>query len=260
MILLVELVIVIPFIATLSVNCSHTVDYQTLHDTDTVVHKDTIHPKGPAFIRFLAVLDNGGAVTLYPKQGAGTPFVNALPQMTSEYIPVRNDTSFKLYATFHTNTNQFLDSLTVPADSLSPFSLTTIVLFETNSTDTALFPYFANDSAKKVNAPPGMCYIRLVNGLADFPTPQPAMNLHLDNTTSPPLFTDPSGSDASVFYQSAHNYVLIASGTHTVYATNESDKTQSYNITVDFKSGKYYTARLVGRKQNNTDMFVVDEE
>src|SRR4051812_38146012 len=36
--------------------CAHTVDYQIVHDTDIVTHHDTI--AGPAFIRFVALLNN----------------------------------------------------------------------------------------------------------------------------------------------------------------------------------------------------------
>jgi hypothetical protein len=259
-ILLLELMFVLPFFITIFGSCAHTVDYDTKQSVDTLVRVDTFHPPGPAFIRFLAILNNGSIISLYPSKTSTTPFASAQSQMTSPYIPVGTDSAFKLFASYHINSVGYLDSVSIPAEKLTPFSLTTIVLFETDgAVDTALFPFFANDSAKKVPAPAGWCYLRLVNGLADFPTPQPAMNIHLDSITGPPLFMNGT-NDAPVYYQTVRNYVLVPAGNHNIFATNESDKTQLYTSAQTFESGKYYTARLTGRKQSGTDQFVIDQE
>jgi hypothetical protein len=255
-----EMLLVIPLIAGLSLNCAHTVDYQTLHDTDTVIHRDTIHPTGPAFIRFLAVTDNKGTISLKSATTASAPWLVALPQMDLQYVPIRSDSSFTLYAEY--NAGPFpgsihRDSILV-GDSLNAFALTTVVVFQTR--DTLLFPYFINDSQKKIPSDPGKCYIRFVNGLADFPQPTPSVFVHLDNVDGTPIFTDGSGVDVPVPYQTAHNYVQIPAGGHTIYARSVTSSNDKYSRALNFENGKYYTARLVGLKSENTDQLVIDAE
>lgn len=257
-ILLLELFVVIPFIATLSLNCAHSVDYETLHDTDTVIHRDTIKPTGPAFIRFLAILDNGSTVVLKSSPLASSPFTTASSQIDQKYLPIRNDSPFVLYASYFTGLlpgTQHFDSITIPADSLKSFSLTSILIFQTR--DSGIFPLFANDSLKKVNAPKGFCYFRFVNGLPDYPQPEPSVNIHLDNSDASPLFNNPPGA---VLYQEMRNYVLIPIGFHNVIARSEIDPTQFYSASLNFEEGHYYTARLVGIRALSTDKFIIDAE
>jgi hypothetical protein len=260
-VLLVECLFVLPFIAGVSLNCAHTVDYETVHDTDTLVHRDTLHPSGPAFLRFLAVTDNKGTISLRTSRSATAPWLVALPQMDLQYVPVRSDSSFTLFAEFNAGTfpgSLHHDSIFVPGDSLTPFSLRTIVVFQTR--DTLLFPYIVDDSMKKVVTEPGYCYIRFVNGLPDFPQPTPSVYIHLDGVNGTPVFKDAGGNDEAISYQSVRNYAKMPAGGHTLFARSVTNQDDFYTAALNFESGKFYTARLVGLKSNGTDVFVIDAE
>ena len=261
LILLAELLLVIPFIVFLHSGCAHTVDYETQHDTDTLIHNVT--PHGPAFVRFLSVLDNGGPVTLRTGSPKGLPFMQVQPSMDKQFIPITSNTSLKLYALFESGTfpnfSSHTDSLTIP-NSLDSFTFTSVVLFQNNvGVDTFVTPYFANDSLKRIDAPVGMCYLRLVNGINDFPSPSPSVTVYLDDLNSQPIFKDQSGNPAMVNYGELHNYVLIPTGQHTVYAAG-STKTDNLSANTTFIQGKYYTARFVGSKIAGTAKLAIDEE
>jgi hypothetical protein len=257
----VEALFVIPFLAGLTLSCAHSVDYLTLHDTDTVIHRDTLHPDGPAFIRFLSVTDNKGTISLKSSATATSPWLVGLPQMDLQYVPIKSDSSFTLYAEFTVGPfpgTTHRDSIVILGDSLKPFSLNTVVVFQTR--DTRLVPIFANDSLKKTPSDLGKCYIRFVNGLPDFPQPTPSVFLHLDNAEGTPIFTDAGGVDAPLPYQSLRNYVQITAGAHTIYARSVNSANDVYSRSLNFEAGKYYTARLVGLKADGTDQFVIDAE
>ncbi len=261
LIIVAELLLVIPFIIFLNSGCAHSVDYETQHDTDTVVTNHT--PHGPAFIRFLAVLDNAGPISLKTGGLTGLQFVQVQPSMDKQYIPITSDSSMKLYATFETGTfpnfGQHFDSLSIP-NTLDSFTLTSVILFQSNvGVDTFLTPFFANDSLKNIAAPAGMCYLRLVNGISDFPSPSPSVTLYLDDLNNQPVFKDNSGNPEMVTYGELHNYVLVPAGQHTVYAAG-STKSDNLQSTGFFSQGKYYTARFVGSKANGTAKLAIDEE
>jgi hypothetical protein len=257
--LTVQAAIFLPILISSFFGCAHTVDSEIIHDTDTVVKKDTIHkvPDGSAFIRFIAFLQKGGTVLLKTvHDGNFTSFGAALPQMTGEFIPIRRDTSLTIYADYYLGPGQpASDSISIPADSLKPYSLHTIALFQsTDSGSSRLLPFFADDSVKGQTPISGKAYLRIINGLPDFPQPIPSVNIYLDDPNGTPVF------DTSATYQEIRNYVPIPAGSHIVYVRSTSDPTVLYQTTLKFLEGIFYTSRLNGRKSDNSDTFTIDTE
>lgn len=254
-----ELFVFTPVIISSFYGCAHTVEEQIIHDTDTVLQNDTTFkiPNGAAFIRFTSFINENGPILLKTRiNNTEFLFGSSLSQTVKDYIPVRNDTSFTLYAEYYNGPTKFIDSISVPADSLASFSLTSIALFQVSdgSGESRLYPYFANDSMK--NTPPvnGFCYFRLTNGLPDHPQPTPSVNAYLDDPDGTPLFTK------SATYQEIRNYVLIPSGQHTIYIKSSIDGQRLYTLQKLFYSGVYYSGRMVGKKLLNSDQFVIDME
>ncbi len=139
----------------------------------------------------------------------------------------------------------------------------TIVLFRTNDPGdpNRLFPIFADDSMRKVIAPHDSCYIRLINGLPDYPQPIPQVNMHIDNINAPGFFKDKATGLASpVSFQEIRNYVLMPAGSHQIFVRSDGDITQSYSTTQQFVSGEFYTIRLSGSKTDGTDQLNIDAE
>lgn len=242
--------------------CSHTVDVQTIRDT--VYRHDTI--SGPAFLRFLAVLNNSktSAIIHLKLFSPLNPnlFTDVNPDMRSQFIPVNHDSTLELYANYFYGTGlPKNDSLTVPPRK--PYTMTTIVLFRTNdvSDPNRIFPVFADDSLRRLEAPIGMCYIRLINGLPDYPQPSPTVNMHIDDINAPAFFKDPTtGLPSPVNFQEIRNYVLMPAGTHQIFVRSETDITQSYNATAQFIAGQFYTVRLTGSKADGSDQLNIDAE
>jgi hypothetical protein len=234
--------------------CAHTVDYQIQHDTDTVIHHDTI--PGPAFLRFLSVLNNGMVspiITVTTRNGDA--FANVDKFMTNQFFPIPHDSTFYLLASYFTDvTNKKNDSIPIP--SLKPYSMTTIALFKSNEPidPNRLSPVFADDSLRKNLAPGGSCYVRLVNGLQDYPQPFATVNMHLDDIHAAPLFKN------NVSYKEIGNYILIPEGNHQIFLRSETDITQSYTITQQFISGQFYTIKLTGKHADQSDQISVDAE
>ncbi len=254
-----ELFIFIPMIISSFYGCAHTVEQQVIHDTDTVVQVDTTfrNANGPAFIRLTSFIDGGGPILLRTRiNNVDYIFGNALSQTVKDYVPVRNDTAFTLYAEYFNGTTKFEDSISVPADSFSANSLTSVALFQVSdgTGPSRLYPYFANDSMKKVSPGEGTSYFRLTNGLADYPQPTPTVQVYIDDQNGTPIFTVP------VTYQEIRNYVLIPSGQHTLYIKSSIDGQLLYTLQKTFVSGLYYTGRLVGRKELGSDLFTIDTE
>jgi hypothetical protein len=174
-----------------------------------------------------------------------------------------------LYAKFNAGPppgKDHIDSVTIRADKLSQFSMTTVVLFQTHpdgssGQDTGLVAIFVDDSMKRVIPPKGFCYIRFVNGLPDAPNPFPIVNLHIDNANAAPFYKDDSGKSKPVYYQELRNYVLFPVGSHTIYVSGEVDPNEvPYSRSAVFETGKYYTVRLTGIKANGTDFLTIDPE
>ena len=254
-----ELFIFIPMIISSFYGCAHTVEEQIIHDTDTVVQVDTTfrNPNGPAFIRLTSYIEGGGPILLRTRiDNINYIFGNALAQTVKDYVPVRNDTSFVLYAEYYNGTTKFEDSVSVPADSFAANSLVSIALFQLSdgTGPIRLSPTFAYDSMKKVPPGEGTSYFRLTNGLADYPQPNPIVQVYLDDQNGSPLFTIP------VTYQEIRNYVVIPSGQHTIYIKSSINGDLLYTLQKNFVSGLYYSGRLVGRKALGTDQLTIDTE
>lgn len=253
-----ELLLFAPMIISSFYGCAHTVEEQIIHDTDTVLQMDTTFriPNGATFIRFTSFINEGGPILLKTRiNNTEFLFGSSLSQTVKDYIPVRNDTPFTLYAEYYNGATKFIDSITVPADSLSSFSLTSIALFQvSDGSEDHLYPYFANDSMKNAFPAKGFCYFRLTNGLPDHPQPTPSVNAYLDDPNGTPLFSKPAT------YQEIRNYVLIPSGQHTIYLKSSTDGQVLYTLPKLFYSGVYYSGRLVGKKELSSDQFTIDME
>jgi hypothetical protein len=248
-----------PMIVSSFYGCAHTVEEQIIHDTDTVLQTDTTfrNPNGPAFIRLTSFIDGGGIILLRTRiNNIDYIFGNALSQTVKDYTPVRNDTPFTLYAEYYNGTVKYEDSISIPADSFASNSLTSVALFQVSdgSGPSRLYPYFANDSLKKLPPGEGTSYFRLTNGLPDHPQPTPTVQVYLDDLNGSPLFTIP------VTYQEIRNYIVIPSGLHTVYIKSSLDGQLLYTLQKTFVSGLYYSGRLVGRKELGSDQFTIDTE
>ena len=243
-------------------DCSHSVD--VVHDT--LYRHDTI--PGPAFLRFLAILNNSkisGIVQLRLfRQNNPDLFTQVNPEMAKQFIPINHDSTLVLYASYFFGTGtgtQKFDSLTIPPRK--PYSMTTIVLFRSNdaSDPNRIFPIFADDSLRKLEAPSDMCYIRLINGLPDFPQPSPTVNLHIDAINAPAFFKDAAtGLPSPVSFQEIRNYELMPAGQHMIWVRSETDISQEYHTSQQFVQGQFYTIRLTGSKAETTDQLSVDSE
>ncbi len=257
-IIMLEVLVFIPILISsffLS-SCSHSVEVQTIHDTIP----------GPAFLRFLAMLNNSKTsgivhLRLYSPQNQDL-FTDVNPEMNKQFVPVNHDSALVLYANyfFGTGTQKF-DSLTVPARK--PYTMTTIVLFRSNDPGdpNRIFPIFADDSVRKLIAPKDSCYVRLINGLPDYPQPSPTVNMHIDDINAPPLFKDiTTGQSSPVNFQEIRNYVLMPAGQHTIFVRSETDISQEYHSTLLFVKGQFYTIRLSGSKGEGSDQLSIDAE
>ncbi|HEY6171670.1 MAG TPA: hypothetical protein VIX80_05365 [Candidatus Kapabacteria bacterium] len=258
LVVLLQLFVFTPMIISSFYGCAHTVEEQTIHDTDTVLQNDTTFkvPNGAAFIRFTSYINDAGPILLKTRiSNSEFLFGSSLSQTVKDYIPVRNDTSFTLYAEYYNGPTKFIDSISIPADSLSSFSLTSIALFQVSEgSEYHLSPYFANDSMKNVFPANGFCYFRLTNSLPDHPQPTPSVNAYLDDPNGTPLFSLPAT------YQEIRNYVLIPAGQHTIILKSITDGNELYRVSKLFYSGVYYSGRMVGKKELSTDQFVIDME
>ena len=249
------------FTSVLFFGCAHTVDYSprdtvTINHHDTVFHHDTL--TGPAFLRFITVLNEGTTspfILITMKNG--DLFTTAGNIMTNEFLTVPHDSVFYLYASY------FIDASTkkndsIPIPRLKSYSMTTIVLFKTTdaSDPNRLSPVFVDDSVRRNLAPNDSCYIRLINGVPDYPQPFPSVNLHVDDIHAPALFKD------NASYQEIRNYVVMPAGNHQIYVRSETDITQSYFASQQFIAGKFYTVRLTGRHNDTpaTDQLTIDSE
>jgi hypothetical protein len=244
--------------------CAHTVDYQAMHDTATVLHHDTI--PGPAFIRFLAMLNNSqtsGIVLLRMNSPQGQVlFTDVNPQMRKQFIPIPQDSSFVLYASYFYGTGtQKFDSITIPP--FKAYSMHTIVLFRTNESGdpNRIFPIFADDSVRRLTAPKDSCYIRLINGLPDYPQPTPLVNLYIDDINAPAFFKDKAtGLPSPVSFQEIRNYVLMPAGQHQLFVRSQGNVTIFYQTSQQFIPGEFYTIRMTGAKKDSTDQMNIDAE
>ena len=244
--------------------CSNSVQVQTVHDTDTLYRHDTI--PGPAFLRFLAILNNSKTsgiihLKLYNTQNPDL-FTDVNPEINKQFIPINHDSTIILYASyfFGTGTQKF-DSITIPPRK--PYTMTTIVIFRSNDPGdpNRLFPIFADDSVRKFIAPKDSCYVRLINGLPDYPQPNPSVNMHIDDIHAPAFFKDmTTGQPSPVNFQEIRNYVLMPAGQHQIWVRSETDISQFYTSSQLFIPGQFYTIRLTGSKADGSDQLNIDSE
>jgi hypothetical protein len=186
------------------------------------------------------------------------------PQMGKQFIPIPRDSSFVLYASYFYGTGtQKSDSVTIPR--FGPYSLHTIVLFRTNDAvdPNRIFPIFADDSVRRLIAPKDSCYIRLINGLADYPQPTPQVNMYIDDINGSPFFKDKATGIASpVSFQEIRNYALMPAGSHQIILRSQADAdpAHAFSAIQQFIPGEFYTIRLIGMKSDNTAAMNIDAE
>ncbi len=249
------LILFTPMIVSSFYGCAHTVEEVTVHDSDTVIRKDTVTDTlgGARWLRFVSMLVSGNTSII--TTASGNFFSEASYFMLPYYVPTYNKQPFKLYATYFVGTTSTLDSITVPADSLLPNSLVTIALFEVvEGGSSGLYKFFAIDSAKNTPPPADSCYFRFINALPDYPQPSPSVNIYIDDPNGTPIFP------SSVTFTELRNYVLVKAGSHMIYVRSETNPTVLYSTQQQLKAGRYYTSRLTGSKVGATDKFSVDGE
>src|SRR6185503_11528120 len=81
-----------PMIVSSFFGCARTVETETLHDTDTVVRHDTdtVRRDGPAWVRFINLLTQGGNIVLKTDLvSSATAFGDATQVMGKQFIPIR---------------------------------------------------------------------------------------------------------------------------------------------------------------------------
>jgi hypothetical protein len=237
--------------------------------TETVVETKLVHdtvltvPHGPAWIRFISMLPDGGSVTFWTDaQKQDPPFAQALSYSSSNYYPVADSSPLVLYADYFANGNRYLDSINI--GTLKQYSLSTIVLYliENHDGTSHIYASFANDSTKLSDAPAGQAYVRFLNGISDYPS-EPKLCLSYDVATN---YIWHSGTVPVPSYfatSEIQNYTLVPTGSgptrHRFYATTvDGEVVDSTNRTLT--EGHYYTIRVYGRKSDGTNRMSVDEE
>jgi hypothetical protein len=237
--------------------------------TETVVETKIVHdtivtaaPHGPAWIRFISMLPEAGTVVLWTdREKANPPFTNALSYSSTAFLPILADTPMTLYADFFVNGIRYLDSINIGAQS--QYSLTTAALFVRETHDeTTMNAVFVNDSARVVPAKAGECYVRFIDGMADYPASQPQLCLAFDSHDNS-IWREGNQPQPVWATSTILNYTLIPVGRgathHVLYATTtDGEVVDSVNRT--FTEGHYYTVRVWGRKAQNTNRMSVDEE
>jgi hypothetical protein len=233
-------------------------DTLTLHQHDTLTHRDTVTVKtGPAFIRFLAFLNSSQTITLKKQEGSSfIPFASAASQSSRQYLPIRGDTVLNLFGSFFDNSVlENAPPFKIPA--VGSGTLVSVILFEVPGP--SLFQIFKSDP---LDPPPaGYGYLRLIDGCSDFPTPHPKVEAYLDALSNPALLADPdTHAPKYLTYEDASEYVLVPSGPHTLLLKGEMGSTPDYTTPLNVTDGGYYTARLVGLRTAGTDRVIVDVE
>lgn len=220
-----------------------------IHDTVTV-YDTTEVPKGPAYVRFVSMLpDRTAGVALYlgPSESSA-PFGLAGDRSRNEFIPVKPREALKLYGFYYRGTTKLMDSILLPP--FEPTEMYTCAVFgieDPENGSMALEPHFSWDSLKTVPAGEGKAYLRLMNGLADFPVPTPVVNLKLKS------FSDTAFFPVDVKYREIANYLEIPTGSYQVYLTVPGEEGYILNsASINVAQGAYYTAMVYGRKSDNT--------
>ena len=221
-------------------SCTKTVTetvYVPVHDTT----------RGPALLRFISMLPNDQAVHIKTVNDPAAPSAfDARSTSSPFYLPLVPDSAV-VYYLFTDFTSSYAS---VPIPNLPANSINTCCLFKDSSQ--AMF-WIANDSMKLHAAPAGQCYIRFVNGVANYPASGPTLFLDLD-TFGHSAFSDTTGNHGvpvaqPVQYGMMNNYSLIPAGSHLVFV--RADQTQLLTTPIEgFQAGAYYTARVYGSYPN----------
>ncbi len=233
-------------IVIISVNsCTKTVE-TTKVDSLTVVDsvRDTV---GRAWIRFVSMFPGNVATLINLYQADSTPFTTARNSCPNTYIPIRPDTS----STFYANIPSLGGYKLVPIPPLRQTMNTYGLFLLTNGVDSSLELVRSYDSEKFTPPPPGYCYFRMINGIAD---------------AEGPFFVDTGAVGNSLFFANgkpqsipAFNfsyYALIPAGEHTFYLRIDDPSNPQPPVpfqTVQLcESGAYYTLRATGPMATGT--------
>jgi hypothetical protein len=202
-----------------------------VHDT-THVHDTT---RGPTLMRFISMLPDGHPVFLKLSPEAGAPIFLSVPAGSSPQYIVVPDSGIEYY--LFLTIDKCYDSVAIPI--LTPNSIHTCALFkDTNTTKFGI----ADDSAKLDLAPPGKCYIRFVDGIAQLPPGGPQLYLDLDQLGQSPFQVNSQAEP--VQYGTINSYTLVPSGTHKIIVRN--DQQEALSTMQNLQSGAYYTVRAYG--------------
>lgn len=225
-------------------------------ERDTVIKNDTLYrPEGPAYVRFISLLPDRNSANITLLRGASPTaaiFGSAEQTMPIDFIPVPSDSGFTLYTSFKVDGVQQLDSINFSA--LDPTKMYTCALSLINDGGTyRVTPGYSLDTMKVKTPGEGKAYLRLINGLADYPNPN-HLNLKLKSFDSASLFASP------VNFTKIGNYVEVPTGTYPVMVVSPDETSPLYEQQFVFAQGGYYTAIVVGLKNLGTDkLFILTE-
>ncbi len=226
-------------------SCTKTV-VQTNVDSLTIVDsiRDTL---GLGLVRFVSMFPQGASsfINIYEgKDTVGIPLTVASNSCPNSYIPVSPNISTNFYAYVPVlNGNQFMP-LAAPRHTMN-----TVAMFLSTNSQDSNFNYVVNtDSEKFTPPPPGYCYIRLINGIADAVLP---FYVDLD-TVGQSIFY--SGSvPQSIPPFSFSYYALIPAGQHTIFLRTEDSfhpRQVAYQFSQQCEDGGYYTIEAIGPMAN----------
>jgi hypothetical protein len=257
------LVFLVTFLALFGLTgCEKIVEVKVI-ETDTLRYPVT--RKGPGFVRFVSMLPGPTDVTIALRKSSdkNSPFFTiAEDRSSSQYFPLPDSTATQIFAHFRVAGQDQVDSFWVPW--LNPGELITCALFQVNGEAPGRFRLkatFGNDSLRLRAPESGMAYLRLINGLSDYPSPQPMVNLTLKKFDGEPVFVSGGTEPSHVGFAEFHNYVQVPAGLTHVFVKAKEDPTPLYTPTAfDFREGGYYTARLVGTRASGSDRFMIDTE
>lgn len=260
----IGLILLMAFITIFGLaGCEKIVEVQVPGPTDTL--RIPVVAKGYAGIRFVSMLNDPGYSIIQLRHGVGvnSPILaQAYEQSSNLFVAVQDSTAMQLYAHFIINGKAVVDSFTIPA--LDPGQLVTCALFQINDPvegSVRLKPVYGNDSLRLKKAPEGKAYLRLINGVVDYPTPQNLVNVTLNTQDATPIFIDrESGDPMPVGFGEFHNYVEVPAGANRVFVKTPGDPSPVYPTQQWlFDEGGYYTARAVGSGEFG-HRFLIDTE
>lgn len=228
----------------------------TVHVKDTIDHHDTV-TTGPAFVRFIAFLNNSQTVVLKREVGSlFIPFTSVASQSSRQYLPIRGDTVLNLQGSFFDST-KLIDGQNFLIPQIGAGTLVTVALFQVPGP--SLVEVFKSDPIPP--PPSGFGYLRVINACADFPTPHPTVEAYLDDLSNPALFNEPSSTTPKfISYQDMSDYVLVPVGSHSLLLKGQLGTVPDYTAPLNVTDGGYYTARLIGTRTAGNDRLIIDTE